>query len=118
MEGVQVLEGHCPEVIRDLGEGKFPEMTERTPRAPSVFLFCFNFLSGLSVSIKRRGGGAWVAQPVKRPTLGFHSCDDLTVRGFEARVGLCADSSEPTWDSLSLSLCPSFPLSLSLSLSK
>ena len=32
--------------------------------------------------------GTWVAQSVKRPTLA-------QVRGFEPRVGLCADSSEP-----------------------
>ena len=47
--------------------------------------------------------GAWAALSVKRPTLDFGSGDDLTVRGFEPRVGLCADSAEPAWDSLSLS---------------
>ena len=49
----------------------------------------------------------------------FGSGDDLRVRGFEPRVRLCADSTEPAWDSLSLSLCPfhAFSLSLSLSLS-
>ena len=41
------------------------------------------------------------------------------VRGFEPRVGLCTDSTEPTWDSLPL-LCLSPPLMhiLSLSLSQ
>ena len=48
--------------------------------------------------------GAWAAQSAKRPTLGFVSGHDLTVRGFEPRVGLCADSVEPAWDSLSPSL--------------
>ena len=47
--------------------------------------------------------GTWVAQSVKRPTLGFGSGHDLTVCGFEPRG---ADSVEPAWDSLSL--CP-FP---------
>ena len=48
--------------------------------------------------------GTWVAQLVKRPTLGFGSGHDLTVRKFKPRVGLCADSAEPAWDPLSLSL--------------
>ena len=30
--------------------------------------------------------------------------DDLMVYGFEPCIGLCADSVEPAWDSLSLSL--------------
>ena len=42
-----------------------------------------------------RKGGAWEAQWVKHPTLGFGSGHDLTVREFEPRVGLCADRSEP-----------------------
>ena len=36
-----------------------------------------------------------MAQSVERPTLGFGSGHDLTVRGFKPRVGLCADSMEP-----------------------
>ena len=48
-------------------------------------------------------GGAWEAQLVKRLTLGFSSGHDLTVRGIEPRVQLCADTEEPAWDSLSLS---------------
>ena len=39
--------------------------------------------------------GASVAQLVKRPTLYFGSGHDLTVRKFESRLGLCADSAEP-----------------------
>ena len=31
--------------------------------------------------------GAWVAQSVKRPTLGFHSGHDLTVHEFQPRSG-------------------------------
>ena len=49
-----------------------------------------------------------MAQSVKRLTLDFDSCHDLTVGEFEPRVRLCADSAEPAWDSLS----PSLPLSL------
>ena len=53
---------------------------------------------------------------VERPTLDLGSGRDLTVREFKPRIGLCAGSVEPAWDSLSpslsLSLCPS-QLSLS-----
>ena len=45
-----------------------------------------------------------LAQLVKRPTLDFGSGHDLTVREFEPRVGLCADNTEPAWDSQSLSV--------------
>ena len=51
-----------------------------------------------------------MAQLVKRPTLGFVSGHDLTVREFESRIRLTAVSAEPAWDSI--------PLSLSLSLSQ
>ena len=54
-----------------------------------------------------------MAQSVKRLTLDFGSGRDLTVRGIEPHVGLCTDSTEPSWDSLSLSLSLSFSLSLS-----
>ena len=54
---------------------------------------------------------------VKRPTLGFGSGHDLTARGFEPRIGLCAGGVEPAWDSLSLSLSLSLPLSHQRSLS-
>ena len=41
---------------------------------------------------------------VKHLTLDFGSGHDLTVRGFEPRIGLHADIEDPPWDSLSLSL--------------
>ena len=63
------------------------------------------------------GWHSWVAQLVKRLALDFGSGHDLMVREFESRVGLCADSAEPAWDSLSRSLPLSLPV-LSLSLSK
>ena len=52
--------------------------------------------------------------------LGFTSGHNLIVREFEVRIGLCADSVDPAWDSLSSSLSapPVCSLSLSLSLSK
>ena len=61
-------------------------------------------------------GGTWVAQLAKCLTLDFSSGHDLTVHGFETCVGLCADSAEPGWDSVSLSLSapPLCILSLSL----
>ena len=59
-----------------------------------------------------------MAYSVKRPTLDFGSGRDLEVRGLEPHVGLCADSEEAAWDSLSLSLCPSHMLSVSLKINK
>ena len=49
-----------------------------------------------------------MAQSVKRPSLDFSSGHDLMVRGFEPHVWLHADSEEPAWDSLSVSLSLSF----------
>ena len=59
-----------------------------------------------------------MAQLVKRPTLGFGSGHDLAVREFEPHIGLCADSAEPAWDSVSpcLSAPPLLSRTLSLSL--
>ena len=53
---------------------------------------------------------------VKHPTLDFGSGQDLTVHEFEFRTELCADSTEPAWDSLSpsLYLCPSSAFSLKI----
>ena len=59
--------------------------------------------------------GAWVAQLVGRLILDVSSGHDLTIRGTEPRVGLCADSVEPAWESLPLSLSAPPPLTLSLS---
>ena len=60
--------------------------------------------------------GTWVAQSVKLPTLDFGSGGDLMVCEIEPCVGLCDDSVQPAWDSLSPS--PSAPPLLALSLSK
>ena len=48
---------------------------------------------------------------VERPTLDLESSRDLTVQEFEPCIGLCADSAEPAWDSLSLSLSLLLPRS-------
>ena len=42
-----------------------------------------------------------MAQSVKHLTLDLGSGHDLTVREMEPHVGLCADSVEPAWISLS-----------------
>ena len=64
--------------------------------------------------------GAWVAQLVKCPTLGFGSGHDLMVHAFEPYIRLQANSAEPSWDSLSPSLSAPllFTLCLCLCLSK
>ena len=73
------------------------------------------------VRVRKRKRGAWVAQEVKRLTLDFGLGHSLTIPGFEACMGLCADSEEPVWDSLplpSLPLCPSPASACSLSPNK
>ena len=57
--------------------------------------------------------GTRVAQWVKRLTLDLDSGHDLMVHEVKPHIGLCADTTKPAWDSLSL---PSPSLSLSLSL--
>ena len=58
-----------------------------------------------------------MARWVRWLTLDFDSGRDLTVCGCEPRVGLCADGTEPAWDSTSSLLSASPPLKLALSLS-
>ena len=72
--------------------------------------------SGILSSAKCRG--TCVAQSVKRVTLGLGSGHDLTVHETEPRVGLCADSVEPAWDSLSFPLSLPLPRALSLKINK
>ena len=61
--------------------------------------------------------GTWVTQSVKQPTLDFSSSNDLTVCEFEPHIELCADITEPAWDSVSLSLS-ALPHLLALSQNK
>ena len=58
-----------------------------------------------------------MAQSVEQLTLGFGSGHDLTVCECEPLVGLCADSVEPAWDSLSPSLSVSSSCACAISLS-
>ena len=51
-----------------------------------------------------------MAQSVEHPTLDFSSGHDLTVQEIEPCMGLCSDSTEPAWDSFSLSLSAPPPL--------
>ena len=57
-----------------------------------------------------------MAQLVKRSTLDLGSGHDLMVPEIKAHIALCADITEPAWDSLSASL--SAPPLLVLPLSK
>ena len=57
--------------------------------------------------------GAWAAQLVDCLTGSGH---DLTVRGFQSRIGLHADRMDPAWASLSPPLSAPPPLRLSRSL--
>ena len=61
------------------------------------------------LSSQKQGRGIRGGQSVTHPTPDFGSGHDLAVCGFEHHFGLCANSIEPAWDSLylSLSLCPS-----------
>ena len=59
-----------------------------------------------------------MAQSLKPRTLDFSSGHDFTVHEFEPHIGLCADSAQPAWDSLSLFLSLSLPFPHSCSLSK
>ena len=47
-----------------------------------------------------------MAQSVKCPTLDLGPGHDLTAGEFESHSGLWADSAEPAWNSVSLSLLP------------
>ena len=49
-------------------------------------------------------GGSWVTPSTEGPTFGFDSARDLVVHEFKPHIRLYADSMEPAWDSLSLSL--------------
>ena len=93
--------------------------TQNPKRAPGSKLSAQSLTRGLnSRSVRSRPelkSGAWVAQSVEHPTLDF-GCHHLMVREFEPHVRLCADSAEPAWDPLFLSLFLSCLCALSLSL--
>ena len=58
-----------------------------------------------------------MTQPIKCLAFDFGSCHDLTVHEFELCIGVCVDSLDLAWDSLSLPLSLSASASLVLSLS-
>ena len=89
----------------------------KTRASSGVFLILISFCSLFFPKLRNRLKGTWVTQLVKGPTLGFGAGHELTVHEFEPHIGLCSDSVEPAWDSLSPSLPLSSFLSLSLSLS-
>ena len=60
--------------------------------------------------------GAWVAQAGECLTLGFGSGHDLMVHAFKPLIGLHADSTDHSWDSLSPSFSAPPWLALALSL--
>ena len=105
---------HCPQ-CRAPGLGA-SWLKRKSPRSSSTSCVMLWFLPWLKVSML---WGAWVAQWVKRLTSA--QVPISTARGFEPRVWLCADSSQPGAYfkfSVSPSLCssPTHALSLSLSL--
>ena len=50
---------------------------------------------------KTRSRGTWMAQSVKHPARDFGSVHDLMIFEFKRFTGLCSDSTEYAWDSLS-----------------
>ena len=69
----------------------------------------------MNLNFKKIYRATWGAQLAKHLILDFDSGHDLTVHKFKPCIGLCSDSMEPAWDSLSptLSVPPLLVLSLS-----
>ena len=59
--------------------------------------------------------GVSAARSIERLTFDFGPGHDLTVHEIKPHIRLCADSNEPAWDSLSLSLSAPPLLTLSVS---
>ena len=128
---------HCYCTNTALRGGKLSNQKLHSPRTSHLvviysgaikkvfFIFIFYFLSlqclllclahNYLVIITNESGfeGCLMAQLVKHLTLDFSSGNDLTVIcEIQTHIGLCTDSVEPAWDSLSSSL--SAPLLLML----
>ena len=71
---------------------------------------CRVYNKGFSL-LENKFEGRGVAKWVDHPTLDLNLGHDLPVCGFKSHIGLCTDSMDPAWDSVSLFLC----LSLSFS---
>ena len=90
---------HCLQRICSFKRAEFKDM-ETSIRIFQIQVYqnhCLNY-SLLKLNQK---WGPWVAHSVEHLTLGFSSGHDLMVRGLEPSMGLCAEGSEPAWDSLS-----------------
>ena len=86
---------HQP-ALSKAGATLFPPLDPQCPKQgliPSESKHVLEELIGFLKRIKRRG--AWVAQLVRCTSLDFGSGLDLTVREFEVRARLCADSVQP-----------------------
>ena len=96
------------------------ENEEISPRHKLYLISLNGVMKNINTLCKntRYCGGTWVAQLAKHLTLDFSSDHDSMVCEFKPRIGLCVDSPEPAWDSLSLSLslCPSSAHGLSFCL--
>ena len=86
---------------------------------PNLYFLSSSHACGKLSSNVKSPRGAWVAQLVKCPTLGFHSGHDPRVMGSSPALGSTL-STEPAWVSLSssLTLFPTCAFSLSLSQNK
>ena len=103
------------------GEQGGPSRAQRAPAEhwPGGILQIYYKAEGKNQDEKFQASrGAWVAQSVNLLALDFGSGHDLWVHEFEPHVRLWTDSTEPAWESLSLSLCPSPTLSRSLKINK
>ena len=99
-------EGQCCEglvavvVVRDRGkEAQTRTFARNTSNARKEQIKKTQILGGSA-------GWAWAGHW----TLDFASDHELTIDGFESHIGLHADSEEPAWDSLSVSLSLPLPL--------
>ena len=63
---------------------------------PFLHIYCVCYIKSCSF-------GACMAQSVKHWTLDFSSGHDHAVHEMEPGIGLCTNSTEPAWDTLSLS---------------
>ena len=75
-------------------------LSRASPGGGTGLAFEFGGHHQLNFSVR----GTWVAPLANCWTLDFGLGHDLIVGEFELRMGLCADSAEPAWDSLTPSL--------------
>ena len=94
VRGIEPHVGLCADSVE-------PAWVSLSPSLSAPPLLALSLPLSLKINkLKKINRGAWVAQSVECLTPDFSSGHDLTVRGIECHVGLCADSVEPAWDSL------------------